>query len=427
MSRTFSSLSIRNYRIYFIGLFIANLGGWMSTTAKSWLVLDRLTGQDASALGILTGLMFAPAILFMPVSAAIADRFPKRTIMLTSQAYAGASALLMAVLVITGHINLPTVYLLAFLDGTFSALAQPAQQAFVSELVPRSQLANAISLNSASFNGARLIGPGVAGALIGILDLGPVFAINVLAFIIYVGTLLMLRTSEMDLTPLQRGKGQLRQGLAYVKTRPDILLLIAIAFMMGNFGFNFSISNAVMAKTAFGKEAAEFGLLGSIMGIGALAAALWSARRARPRLRHVLTALAGFAGLSAIAAVSPTYELFAILQAPIGLAAITVMVTANALVQLHVAAEFRGRVMALWGALLVGGTPIVSPLVGLLGKHLGPRSTVWFEALSILLTVICATLYILRSDHIRIRLDRSRSAPWLRLDRGEITEDAALR
>lgn len=431
MSQTFSSFAVPNYRTYFSGLLIANIGGWMSSTAKQWLVLTILTHGDASALGYLTGLMFLPSLLFAPASGMIADRFPKRKIMLWTQAFVGIDAVILATLTLTGHVRLWHVFLLAFLDGTANALNGPAQQAFVSEIVPRDKLANAISLNSAQFNGARLLGPGLGGFLIALFArsipemtaTGVVLAINVACFLAFIASLLMLDLTKTTPAELQRGKGQLRAGLDYVRRRPDIMLLMFIAFMMGNFGFNFAISNAVMATRAFGKGAGEFGLLGSILGIGALAAALISARRKRPRLRYVLEALLAFGVFSVISALSPTYEFFAVTLIPIGLCAITVLVTANSMVQMGVADQFRGRVMTLWNMLLLGGTPIVSPMVGLIAAYLGPRATVWFEGITIFLTFAVAMAWLHHSEGIRVRLDRRAGAPWVVVRRRSVTED----
>ncbi|MGL5406731.1 MAG: MFS transporter [Propionibacteriaceae bacterium] len=423
-SKTFSSLSIPNYRTYFFGLLIANIGGWMASTAKAWLVLVDLTHDDATALGWLTGLLFAPALITMPIAAAITDRFPKRRIMLATLTWQAINSAILAALVISGNIRLWHVFLLAFLDGTASALSAPAQQAFVSEIVPHNALANAISLNSAQFNGARLLGPGIAGILIAAFGTGTVLAINCICFIWFIASLLRIRGDQMTPAALQHGKGQLRDGLRYVKSRTDIMLLIFIAFMMGNFGFNFAISNAVMARTTFGKAAGEYGLLGSIMGIGALAAALWSARRTYPRLRHSLIALAGFAFFSAISALSPTYTVFALTLIPIGLCAITVIVTSNALIQLSVAPEYRGRVMALWSALLVGGTPFVAPIVGACGTYLGPRSTVWFEGTAVLITLIVTSIWIIRSENIHFSITRQNVIPRLNISQLSHYDDA---
>lgn len=431
MSATFASFEIPNYRRYFTGLLVANVGAWMSSTAKQWLVLTILTHNDATALGYMTSMIFLPALIFAPVAGLLADRFPKRTIILCSQVLTGMTALLLTILTVTGAIELWMVFALAFVDGTASAIMGPAQQAFVSEIVPRERLTNAISLNSAQFNGARLLGPGLGGALIALFAhyvpevtaTGIVMGLNVVCFLVLVASIIMLDMSLTTPAPLQRGKGQLREGLRYVGSRPDVILLMVIAFAMGNLGFNFAISNAVMATTVFGKGAGEFGALGSIMGIGALAAALMSARRTRPRLRHIFVALAMFTVFSAVSALSPTYEVFALTLIPIGLCAITVMVTANSLVQMNVADVYRGRVMTLWSAVLLGGTPFISPLVGWIGQTYGARATVWFEGISVGITAVVCAVWLMRHDKIRVRLDRRGRAPWLVLDRGQVTED----
>lgn len=420
--RTFSSLGIPNYRTYFFGLLASNLGGWMASTAKQWLVLTMLTHGDSRALGNLTGLMFLPALLCVPISANIADRLSKRKIMLVAQAFQACTAALLATLVLTGHVQLWHVFVLAFVDGTAQALAQPAQQAFVSELVRRDQLANAISLNSASFNGTRLLGPGIAGALIALVDTGPVLALNVIAFLSMIVALVKLDPDDMTIAPPVKSKGQLREGLRYIGHRPDLMLLLFIAFMMGNFGFNFAISNAVMATQAFGKGAAAYGSLGSIMGIGALSASLLSARRPVPRIRHVLSALLLFVVMSTISALAPNYWVFAFTLIPIGLSAIMTNLTCNQIVQMNVAQEFRGRVMSVWGAVLVGGTPLVSPVVGWLGRAAGPRSTVWFECGSIALCLGIVMAYFYSHERIRLRLERGERAPRLVVERG-LTED----
>lgn len=421
---TFSSLALVNYRRYFIGVFASNIGMWMARTAQSWLVLVTLTHGNAQALGWLTGAMFLPALLLVPVAGVIADRFSKRRILLCTQAEMALNAAALATLVLSGHIQLWHVFLLAFIDGCAGAIDQPARQAFVSELVPLAKLANAISLNSASFNAARLFGPGVAGLLIAVFGTGPVFAFNVVTFLVLIASLLTLDVSRLTPAPRARGRGQLRAGVAYVRNRPDLVLLLGIAFMMGTFAFNFAITNAIMATKEFGKGAGEYGLLGSVMGAGALAAALLSARRPRPRIRHVLLNVGGFSFFSLLSALAPTYLIFTALMVPIGLCAITVMVSANSLVQMNTDAVMRGRVMALWGALMLGGTPLVSPLIGWIGDVAGPRQAVLVSVVATALAFGYGTWRVMHDDHIRLRLDRDRPAPWLRLERGRVTEEA---
>lgn len=423
MSKTFASLSIPNYRKYFVGMTISNVGQWMARTAQSWLVLVVLTGGNAKALGWMTALNFAPTLLLAPIAGSFADRFSKRTIMNVAQAVLGIDAAILGTLVLTGTVELWHVFLLTTIDGMAAAFDGPARQAFVSEVVPLSQLPNAISLNSASFNAARLLGPGIGGLLIAAIGTGPVLALNVLSFVALIISLLSMNKSELHPSRAKSGKGGLREGLRYVSDRPDLKILLVVAFMMGAFGFNFAISNAVMATEAFGKGAGEYGMLGSWMGVGALAAALASARRKRPRIRFVLGAMAAFSALMLISALSVNYWMFALLLVPIGFCAITTVITANALVQMSVAPAMRGRVMSLWGALILGGTPIVSPVIGWLGDAFGPRWTVLAQGLPIALTFIVLTWWIMSHEQIRVRFDSAKPAPWLRLVRGTITQE----
>lgn len=422
MSSTFASLSVPNYRTYFIGVTASNIGQWMARTAASWLVLVDLTHGNARALGWVTSLNFLPALLLAPAAGAVADRFSKRAIMNWSQIVLATSALTLAALVLTGHVQLWQVYALALLDGIASAFDGPARQSMVAELVPPDLLSNAISLNSASFNMARLVGPGVAGFLIAAIDTGPVLAVNVVTFIALIVCLLSLDTKQMNVARAKRGQGGVVQGIRYIRRRSDLVVLLVIALIMGSFGFNFAISNAVMATEAFGKGAGEYGMLGSWMGIGALTAALRTARRA-PRIRYVLGAMLGFSVLMILSAASPNYWLFAVMLVPIGYFAVTTLITANALVQTSVSPEMRGRVMSVWGAVLLGGTPIVSPIVGWLGDVAGPRWTVLAPSIPVAITFFLVTGWVMRHDQLSVRFDPHKRAPWLRLVRGRVTED----
>ena len=421
-SSTFESLTVPNFRLYFIGVTASNIGQWMARTASSGLVLMTLTDGNARALGWVVALNFLPILLLAPVAGTFADPFSKRSVMNWCQVVLALSALTLATLVLTGRVELWHVYALACLDGTAAAFDGPARQSMVAELVPSRLLPNAISLNSASFNMARLVGPGVAGFLIAVVDTGPVLAVNAVMFLILIACLLLIRADQMHATRVKRGQGGIVQGVRYIRRRADLVVLLIVAFMMGNFGFNFAISNAVMATEAYGKGSGEYGMLGSWMGVGALTAALASARR-RPRVRYVLGALLAFSLLMIASAFSPNYALFAALQVPIGFFAITVLITANALVQTSVTPEMRGRVMSVWGAALLGGTPFVSPVVGWMGDVLGPRWTIIGPILPVLLVFFLVTAWVMHHDHLSVVFDRSKKAPWLRLVRGRITED----
>lgn len=415
MSAIFSSLSIRNYRVYFSGALATNIGSWMSRTAISWLVLVELTDNSASALGLVTAIMFLPGLVLAPVAGSLADRVPKRRILLITQVLFGIDSLLLGLLVLSGHVELWMVYAITAADGFVTAFDNPARQAFVSEIVELKNLPNAIGLNSASFNTARLLGPGIAGLLIAVVGTGWVILIDFLTFAAMFVALLSLRVGDLHPAPVSQGRGRVREGVRYIRSRPDLMAVLACGLAVGGFGFNFSISNAVMATQAFAKGPGEYGILGSAMGLGALGAALWSAGRGAPRLRYVFGGMAGYVVFSLIAALSPSYPLFAAVQIPIGLAAITTLVTANTMLQAGAADAMRGRVMALWSVTTVGVAPIISPLVGWIGDHAGPRWTVGFGVIAVAVALVTIYTYVSRHERIRVRLDTHRRG-WLRID-----------
>ena len=421
MSPTFSSLSIHNYRVFAVGALISNTGTWMGRVAQDWLVLTQLTPHSSVALGIVTGLQFAPLALLAPISGMIADRFPKRRILFATQSALALTSLLTGVLVVTGAVELWHIYLLAFVQGVAAALDNPARQTFVSEMVPHESLSNAVGLNSASFNAARLIGPGVAGLVIAAFDTGPAFFVNTLSFVAVLFALARMRPGELNITPGHRGKGQIREGFSYVRGRPDIILIMALVFVLGTFGMNFQMTTALMATAVFHKGAGAYGLLGSIMAVGSLSAALLSARRPNPRLRILLVSFAAFAVASAAAALAPSYIWFAVLLIPVGLTALTVLTTANSMVQLSVDPAMRGRVMALYIAVMMGGTPLGSPVIGWIGSAWGPRWTILVGSIATGLAVLAAMLYILRSEDMHVSYHHH-YRPRLRVVRGEISE-----
>ena len=421
MSPTFSSLSVYNYRVFAAGALISNTGTWMGRVAQDWLVLTMLTPHSSVALGIVTGLQFAPLAIFGPLAGMIADRFPKRRILFATQSALALTSLLTGVLVVTGSVRLWQIFVLAFVQGIASALDNPARQTFVSEMVPHESLSNAVGLNSASFNAGRLIGPGVAGLVIAAVGTGPAFFLNTLSFVAVLVALARMRAGELNVTLPHRGKGQIREGFRYIRGRPDIILIMALVFVMGTFGMNFQMTTALMATVVFHKGAGAYGLLGSIMAMGSLSAALLSARRPNPRLRVLLIAYAAFAVAATVLSFAPSYDWFALLLIPVGLSALTVMTTANSMVQLTVPPAMRGRVMALYMAVFMGGTPLGSPLIGWIGAAWGPRWTILVGSLATGLAVLAAMLYFVRSEDMRVRYHRQ-ERPRFTFIRGEISE-----
>lgn len=408
MSPTFSSLSIRNYRIYATGAFVSNIGTWMGRVAQDWLVLTELTNHSSQALGIVTGLQFLPFLLLAPWAGMIADRFPKRRTLVLTQTALAASSLLLGLLAVTGTAELWMVYAIALFTGVATAVDNPARQSFVSEMVPRDRLANAVSLNSASFNGGRLIGPGIAGLTIAAFNTGVALLLNTLTFVAVLVALVLLRPQELRPAPVTRGKGAIQDGVRYVRNRPDLILVMALVFVLGTFGMNFQITTALMATREFGKGPEEYGLLGSIMAIGSLAAALLSARRPQPRLRVLLTALAGFVVATLAASLAPTYLLFAVALVPVGLAALTALTTANAMVQLRVEPFMRGRVMALYMAIFMGGTPVGAPIIGWIGDVFGPRWTIAIGTVAVALALGGVSVWLARHENVRVSYESQR-------------------
>ena len=381
-TRTFASLAVPNYRLLFLGSLTSNVGTWMARVAQDWLVLTQLTDHSATDLGYITALQFAPGVLISPIAGAVADRFGKRRIMMATQSGTALVFAILTALVASGTVQLWHVYASATVAGVLWGFDAPARQAFVSEVVPDRLLGNAVGLNSASFNGARLLGPAIAGVMIAWVGIWPVFAVNTVSFIAVLLGLFRMRTDQLRPAPVRRGRGAIREGLAYVAHRPDLQLVLFCIFMLGTFGLNFQITNALMATKVFGVGPEGYGLLGSVMASGTLAAALLAARRRRPRLRLLVGALGAFALVTTALALAPWYWLYAALLVPVGLASLTVMTAANTTVQLTTAPEMRGRVMSLYMAIFTGGTPLGAPLIGWVGDAWGPRWTLLVGAIA---------------------------------------------
>lgn len=423
----FASLAVPNYRRYFFGILTSNTGNWMGRTAQAWLVLMVLTQQDATALGAVTALMFLPSLLLSPVGGALADRFSKRALMITTQGVMAANTLALGLLIVTGQVELWHVAVCALVDGTASAVDAPARQAFVSELVPKEHLPNAIGLNSTSFNTARLLGPGIAGVLILVIGTGGVLLLNAVTYVGVIGALASLDRSALHRTARTPGQGGIIAGLGYIRRRPYIMLILAIAAAMGLFGLNYQMTNAMMAGMEFDKGAGEFGLLGTVMAVGTLSAALLAARRKRPRLLVIMVAMGVFILATLASAVAPSYWLFALLLVPCGLSAITVMITCNSLLQLSTDAAFRGRVMSVYLLVFMGSTPLAAPAIGWIGDTLGPRWALGIGGLALSVVWLAAAYYLARAEDLTVRLDLSRW-PWpLVVQRGEITQEQVQR
>ncbi|MCW2709743.1 MAG: major facilitator superfamily 1 [Frankiales bacterium] len=404
MSPTFRSLRVRNYRLFASGQVISQTGTWAQRVAQDWLVLI-VSHNSGTALGITTALQFLPMLLFGLYGGVLADRHDKRALLVGAQAAMGVLALVLGVLTLSGDVRLWHVYALAFGLGLASVIDTPTRQSFVSELVGPDELANAVSLNSATFNSARIVGPAVAGVAISGVGTGWVFIGNAISYVAVLIVLLMMRTSELLTTTRQpRASGQLVEGLRYVRSRPRMYVPILLVFMVGTFGLNFQITLALIARATFRTNAGSFGLLTSALAVGSLLGALGSARRtALPRIRTMLVAALAFGLLEVADGFAPSFWLLAALLVPTGAAVLTFTTTANAIVQLGAEPHVRGRVMALYLVVFIGGTPIGAPLIGLLAEHAGPRSSLWLGGVVCTLSALAAASFFSRRGGIQVQ------------------------
>ena len=374
MRDTFRSLRHYNYRVWALGALVSNIGTWMQRTAQDWIVLTQLTHKSATAVGIVMSLQFGPQLLLLPYTGLAADRMDRRKLLLVTQASMGALALGLGLLTLGGIVSLWHVYLLAFLLGCVTAFDAPTRQTFVGELVGEQDLANAVALNATSFHSARLIGPAVAGVLLGALGSGWVFLINAASFAAVLYALSVLRTGELyPQSRASRAPGEFMQGLRYVWGRPDLVTVMWMMFLVSTFGFNFQIFIPAMSVVAFRAGAEQYGALASLMAVGSVAGALLAARQKQPRLSILLVAAALFGVGSVAAALAPHAWFFGATLVFTGVAAQVYMTSTNSLVQLSTEQAMRGRVMALLLAIILGCTPLGAPVVGWVADAFGPR------------------------------------------------------
>jgi len=412
VSAMFRALESPNYRLWAGGALVSNVGTWMQRVAQDWLVLTVLTNHSGTAVGITTALQFLPMLLLGPYAGVLADRYRKRVILLWTQTAMGICGLIVGLLVITGVAQLWHVYLAALALGFAAAIDGPARQAFVSELVGPDKLSNAVALNSASFNSARLTGPAIAGVLIAWIGTGPVFLLNAASFAAVIVSLCRVKASELEpATPVTRGKHQLAEGLRYVRQRPDLVLILLMVGLLGAFGMNFQVTNSLMSTAEFRMGPEAFGLLGSIMAVGTLAGALLAARRTGPRLRFMLGGALSLGAFTVLASISPSFWIYAAVLVPVGLASITFLNSCNTTIQLSVEPQFRGRVLALYLAILQGGTAIGAPLMGWIGTEFGARWAVASGGVVVLLTAVACVILVSRRSQKTLR-EQVRSA-WL--------------
>ena len=411
MSRTFAAFQIRNYRFFFFGALISNIGTWIQRIAQDWLVLTELTDNSATELGIITALQFLAIPFLAGYAGSVIDRYSKRKLLFCTQFALALIGFAMWAVVFFGIVEMWQMYLLAFLQGIVAAFDNPGRQSFVPEMVPQTLLPNAVGLNAMSFNGARLIGPGVAGVLVAAVGTAPALLINAVTFIAMLIALYAMDSSRLHPAPRVAKKGATRGGIAYIKSKPDIIVLLIIVFTLGTFGLNFQIYNATMATEVYGKGATEFGMLGTVMALGTFAGAFAAARRTHPRLKTILASLFAFSLATILAAFAPNYYLYAVLLIPAGFFSLSVMTSANVATQLASAPSFRGRVMAIYMAIFIGGTPLGAPIIGWVGDVFGPRATLILGGVTNLLCAVGMLLFFMLHDGLRLRIEYRHHLP----------------
>ena len=371
---TFRSLGSFNFRLWTAGGVISNVGTGMQRVAQDWLVLTQLTHRNASALGMVMGLQFAPQLLLLPWTGSAADRLNQRKLLMATQAAMGVLALALGVLTIAGVIRLWHVYVFAFLSGSAAALDAPVRQTFVAEMVGDADLPNAVALNSTSFNAAQMIGPAVAGLLIAKAGIGWAFLLNGLSFAAVLISMSFFRQTELrESARAHRTASGFMEGLRYVWGRADLRAILIMLFLIGTFGLNFPIFLSTMAVSVFHSDARAFGLLSSLTAVGALSGALFAARGKKPGLAS-LSVGAGVFGLGCtLAALAPGYWWFAAALALSGAAVLIFTNGTNSIMQLSTEPSMRGRVMALRVGIGLGGMTIGAPIAGWVANAFGPR------------------------------------------------------
>jgi MFS family permease len=396
----------RNYRILYPANALSNIGSWAQRVAQDWLVL-QLTDNSGTALGIVTAVQFAPTLFLSIHGGVLADKVDKRKLLIVTNILAGLSSLLLGVLVITDQVRLWHVMACAAALGMANAFDAPIRQAFTSEIVGQSDVANAVSLNSANFNAGRLVGPAVSGFLIARFDTGPSFLINGSTYFIVILALLAMRPSDFFIQKKEKTLGTIREAFSYVRARPDLYVVMICVFFIATFGLNFQIFNALMATQVFGKGPAEYGLLGTYIAIGSLSGALLSARLERFRNTVFVMRLGmAFSLAVAVLAFMPSYSFYSIFLPICGITALTTMISANSYVQTHSDHAIRGRVMGIYLTIFMGGTPFGSPLIGWMMEAIGVRQTV-FICGAISFTAVAITFFIFkerveRPDDLRV-------------------------
>lgn len=412
MSKTFYSLRLFNFRLIFTATFFTATGMWMQVFAQDWLVLTELTNRDAFQVGHITSMQFLPQLLFAPWAGVIADRINRRRLLQFTQISAGLLAGTLGTLILTGLVQLWHVYVLAFILGTISSFESPARMAFVSEVVPESSLPNAVGLNAMAFHTARMVGPATSGFMIDAVGTGWVFVVTAMSYMVPAIAFALIRSGELIVRKrAAKQRGQIKEGVAYVVKRPEILMVLLVIMVFSGLGLNLQMTSAFMATQVFDKQASETGIFGTFIALGSVIGSLMAARRTTPRLRTVVVG-AGFFGIAeTLLALAPDFRLFVLLAIPVGFLSLTVLTSANVYVQLSAEEQIRGRVIALYGMIFLGVTPVCAPFIGWVSATFGARWSILVGSLAcIVISAVVGTWAFLyrRKQGMRVSLFDSR-------------------
>ncbi|WP_417507492.1 MFS transporter [Microbacterium sp.] len=397
MFRSFANI---NYRIWFAGALVSNVGGWMQATAQDWVVLTELTDSDATAMGVTMALQFGPPLVLVSLTGWVADRFDRRHILFATQSALLALAIAVGVLLLNDVMTLPMMFAFALGFGVVNAFDAPARQAFVSDMVSTGDTSNAVALNSASFNLARMVGPAVGGLLIVAIGSGWVFIVNAATFLAMILALSMLRTGLLAPRLKNRSRGGLAAGFRYVWGRSDLRVVFVTVFLIGAFGMNFPIFASTMALE-FGAGADGYGVLSSVLAIGSLIGALLAARRDRARVRVVIMAAGGFGIAAFVSSAMPTYASYAVTLTFTGFMIVTLLTTANGYVQITTEPALRGRVLALYMAVIMGSTPVGAPIAGWVADSFGPRAAIMLGGTAGFVACAIGVIWVATSGRLR--------------------------
>ncbi|CAB4606075.1 unannotated protein [freshwater metagenome] len=395
----------RNYRILFPANAASNIGTWAQRVAQDWLIL-QLTNNSGTYLGLITAVQFAPVLFFSLHGGALADRVNKRKLLIFTNFVGALSSLGLGLLVLVGNVKIWHVFFFALTLGIASALDAPIRQSFTSEIVGHSDIANAVSLNSANFNAGRLVGPALSGFLIARFDTGPSFLINAVTYVLVIFALLRMRESDFFIQEKKATQGTVREGLQYALARPDLYVVMLVVFFVATFGLNMQIFNALMATKEFGKGPASFGLLGTYVAIGSLTGALISARLEKHR-RTIFVIKGGvvFSLAIALLSIAPNYLWYSLWLPLCGFSALTMLITANSLIQVNSDPAIRGRVSGIYLLIFMGGTPFGSPLIGWLVEVIGIRETI--ALCGSISLIACLTIWVIFHDKVGLPKDIS--------------------